>query len=161
MGSTTITASNQDISAALGALETLVKERGFPDTATVMCVGKTMRRLRVVRDETAEQTQILINAHAKRDEEGKILQGADPRGVDLEDPRAFIVEANKLGKEKQEVEIWPISAQKLAVQRKNTKCTRCKQLIGMPTPEGYAVLVDLGILLEAKKDSGDAEDDAE
>lgn len=149
--SKTITASNRDISTALTALETIVTGRGFPDSVTALRIGKTMRHLRIARDEAAEAQQILINNHAKRSDDGKIIPGVEANSVVLEDPREFLDESTNLAKETREVEIWPISITKLGTgdqQNKAKRCQRCKQLLGMPDPEPYATLVDLEILLE-------------
>jgi len=151
---TTIEATNRDIGAALRALETLAKERGFPDHVTVLRVGMTIRQLRNANEEMGEIQQILINSHAKRDDDGRILRGADAQSVQLEDPQEFLEESTALLKKTREVEIWPIPFSKLGGDRKKTTCPRCKQVTGMPEAEPYATLVALGILVEKEQADG-------
>lgn len=146
MQSVKITITNRDARLALAALNTIVKERGFPDTATATAVGRTIRRLRSIEEEMDDARRILVQAHAKLDEDSKPIESG-VAGLILKSPQEFIVELRKLEKETRECEVWPILVSVLG-NGEGKKCTRCKQVTGLPSPEEYATLLDVGILLE-------------
>jgi hypothetical protein len=69
--------------------------------------------------------------------------------------RVFLEELAKLAKEPCEVEVFPITVAALGEGDKTGKqqtCSKCKKVTGLPSPEDYATLLDLGILLERKED---------
>jgi len=153
---TKITARNSDIARALRALETLAKTHGFPDAGTVSRVGRTLRRLREAAEPVGEAQQALNNAYCERDEEGKPIPGLEPGSFKIADMRAFLAESAKLAKEPCEVEVFPITVAALGEGDKTGKqqtCTKCRKVTGLPSPEEYATLLDLGILLERKAES--------
>jgi hypothetical protein len=148
MPSETITISNRDLRLALSALETIVKDRGVPDHKTAMHLGKTMRRLRDARDLSGESYDILLMSHAMKDETGKPIVGTKPGSFQVEDQATFFAESRKLDAETMEVEVWPIVCTALQTKKDRETCSKCKQIIGMPDPEAFATLIDVGILLD-------------
>jgi len=156
-----ITAAIRDLVSAYTALQVLTEKRGLPDSVTSLNVGMTMRSLREVQEDSGEAHKFLMDSHAKRDDDGSVVRGADPSTVQLEDPQAFLEESRDILQKEREVKIWPIPVSKLLVSRKSTTCPRCKQLTGMPDPESYATLVDLGILYEVVEERVKKEEDKE
>ena len=153
--SETITISNRDVRVALSALEVLVKDRGVPDHSTAIALGKTIRKLRDAKELATESYDLLASNHARRDENGKIMQGAQPGSIVLDDQQAFFAENRKLDNTTTDVEIWPIACNKLKTKKEKSVCPRCKQLTGMPDPESYATLLDVGILVDDDADEGE------
>lgn len=146
--STKITATNREVGSALRALEALVKGRGFPKQHHALRVGRSIRRLRDVAEQADEARHILLQAHAKLDEHGKPVM-AGPGGVMLRDARAFTEEITALERKQVEVEVWPIPLSAVSKQDGTvTTCEQCQQVTGLPEPEAFATLVDLGILTE-------------
>lgn len=145
---TTIKLTNREARQALEALTSLVKERGFTEVDTITRVGRTIRRLRGVVEEAEDNQKILVQAHAKLDDDGKPVESGTS-GVVLNTPRAFMDAIKELAKKTCEVEIWPVPAKVLNADASGKKCQRCKLITGLPEPEEYAVLLDLGFLTEA------------
>lgn len=157
---TTIKATRRDIADALEALVKLAKDRGFPDSATVSRVGKTIRRLREANETLLSGQDSLVNSYAKRGEDDKPVPGVEPGTFQMEDMRAYMIELHKLMREEDDVEVFPIPLAALGDNDRNGRnqvCSRCKQLTGLPTAEGYATLVDLGILVEKGADRSAAD----
>jgi len=146
-----ITIRTRDIIIALSGLEKASKGRGFSDHMTALRVGRTIRRLREVQDEAEEAQRMLVDAHAKRDADGKVVEvGGRPGSVALEDMREFNKESHALELVEREVEVWPIAATAFATKGKKkapNTCTECGQLLGLPDAEPFAILVEYGIIL--------------
>lgn len=144
---TTITITNRDAHSALTALDALAKERGFPNTDTILHVGATMRALRTVREEYGDAQQMLLSQYAKRDSSGKII-ATGLQQVEWTDPIAYMEEIKKLHRIMCEVTIYPIAMAVLGEGTKRDKpCEKCKQATGLPEPEHLALLVELGIIV--------------
>lgn len=152
---TEVRCTKRDVWDAFDALTVLV-EHGYPDHHVALNLGATFHRVQEAREEIERARTVLVNAHARRDEEGNYVRVNDGNvtAIAMVDPPAFQEEWRALLAEAATIRVSPISLDALGDPKKTGQCPRCKRPMGVQLlPPQLEVLVRLGIIETTDNDT--------